>query len=89
MRHLAFAAVVILWVAFAAALFFSQSSIHDVFAWFKDRSLVIQIPLGVLFLPWLIGMWVWETSWHVAARSILVTGVAWANVYAFWPRKAG
>ena len=87
MEVIAFGVVLILWIAFGAALFFSQSSIHDIWAWFKDQSLVFQIPLGILFLPWLIGMWIWESSWPIAARSLLVGGLAWGNVYAFWPWK--
>jgi protein-S-isoprenylcysteine O-methyltransferase Ste14 len=82
-----FAVVVVLWVTFAGALFFSQSSIHDMWAWFKDQSLVLQVPLGILFLPWLIGVWIWESSWPVAARGVLVGGLAWANLYAFSPWK--
>jgi hypothetical protein len=82
-----FAVMVALWIAFAGALFFSQSSIHDLWAWFKDQSLVLQVPLGILFLPWLIGMWIWESSWPAAARGVLVGGLAWLNVYAFSPWK--
>ena len=81
------AIVVILWVAFAAAVFFSQSSIHEIWAWFKDQSFWMQLPLGILFLPWLIGMWIWETSWPLAARGALVGALAWANVYTFSPWK--
>jgi hypothetical protein len=55
-----FAIVVVLWTVFAGALFFSQSSIHEMWAWFKGQLVVLQVPLGILFLPWLIGMWIWR-----------------------------
>lgn len=55
MEIIAFAAVVVLWIGFAALLFFSQSSIDDTWIWFKDQSLVVQIPPGALFLPWVVG----------------------------------
>ncbi len=87
MEIVGFTVVVVLWMTFAAALALSQSSIHDIWAWFRDRSLIVQIPLGLLFLPWLVGMWIWERSWPVAARGLLVGGLAWANVYAFSPWK--
>lgn len=87
MEVVAFAVVVLLWVAFAALVVLSQSSIDDAWTWFKDQSLVVQIPLGFLFLPWVVGAWIWESSWPVAARGVLVVGVAWANVYTFSPWK--
>jgi hypothetical protein len=86
MEVVVFAAVVVLWIVFAALLFFSQSSIDDTWTWFKEQSLLVQVPLGILFLPWVIGTWIWEGSWPVA-RSVLVAGIAWANVYTFSPWK--
>ena len=88
MEIIAFAAVVVLWVGFAVLLFFSQSSIDNAWTWFKDQSLVVQVPLGFLFLPWAVGMWIWESSWPFAARGLLVGGIAWANLYSFFPWKA-
>lgn len=83
-----FAVVLVLWIAFAGALFFSQSSIHDMWAWFTEQTLWLQVPLGILFLPWVIGMWIWESSWPVIARGVLVGGLGWGTVYAFFPWKA-
>lgn len=74
MEVIAFAAVVVLWIGFAALLLFSQSSIDDTWTWFKDQSLVLQVPLGFLFLPWVVGAWIWESPWPVAARGALVAG---------------
>ena len=45
-----FGVVVALWLGFAAALLFSQSSIHEAWEWFKGLSLIAQVPLGILFL---------------------------------------
>lgn len=83
-----FGVVVALWLGFAAMLLFSQSTIHEAWIWFKDLSLIAQIPLGILFLPWLIGMWIWESSWPTVARGLLVSGLAWANMWTFFPWKA-
>lgn len=76
-----------LWAVFALALVVSQQSIDQVWTWFTDQSLLLQVPLGILFLPWVIGMWIWETSWPVVARGVLVGGIAWANLYSFFPWK--
>ena len=83
-----FLVAVALWSPFAVALFFSQSSVDELWVWFKGHSLVLQVPLGILFLPWLIGMWIWESTWSLAARSALVVRIAWANLYSFFPWKS-
>ena len=57
-----FTVVVILWIAFGAALVVSQSSIQETWQWFRGLPLVGQVPLGILFLPLVAGMWIWETS---------------------------
>ena len=80
-----FTMVALFWMAFAGAVLFSQSSIHDVWQWFKDQNLLLQASLGFLFLPWVVGMWIWETSWPVIWRGLLAGGVAWASIYAFFP----
>jgi hypothetical protein len=77
-----------LWVVFALVLLLSQQSIDQVWAWFKDQTLLLQVPVGIMFLPWVIGMWIWESSWPFAARGLLVGGIAWANLYSFFPSKA-
>lgn len=87
MEIIAFAVVVMLWVGFASLLFLSQSSVDDAWIWFKDQSLVVQVPVGLLFLPWVVGAWIWESSWPLAARGLFVGGVAWANIYTFSPWK--
>jgi hypothetical protein len=54
-----FTVVLGLWIAFIATFFFPKASIRDIRAWFNEQSLVLQVPLGILFLPWVIGMWIW------------------------------
>lgn len=80
-----FATVAALWAAFAAAVLLSPSSIDGIWRWFKTRPPIVRVALGILFLPWVAGMWIWEASWPIAARGVLVGGIAWANVYAFSP----
>jgi hypothetical protein len=87
MEIVAFSAMIVLWIGFAVLLFFSQSSIDNMWTWFKDRSVVVQVPLGFLFLPWVAGTWIWESSWPLVARGMLVAGVACANIYTFSPWK--
>jgi hypothetical protein len=67
---------------FALALVVSQQSIDQIWTWFTDQSLLLQVPLGILFLPWVVGMWIWESSWPLVARGALVGGEAEALQFA-------
>ena len=83
-----FVVFALLWVAFGAALVWSQGSLDDAWQWLRDLPLPIQGVVWVLFLPVTIGLWVWETSWPVLVRLVLVLGVAGWNLLMFMPRVA-
>jgi hypothetical protein len=76
----------VIWIAFAVALVWSQGSLDA--AWQSIRSL----PLGVqgvvwlLFLPVMLGLWIWETTWPLVIRLSLVVGIAGWNLLVFLPR---
>ena len=53
---------------------------------FRSWPLVIQFAIGLLILPVILGLWIWETSWPWLLRLILVLGLAWVTVYTFFPR---
>jgi hypothetical protein len=81
-----FAIFAIVWVAFAAGLIFSQGSVDQAWQAIRDLPLVVQILVWVLFLPVMIGLWVWETSWPLIVRLMLVVGIAGWNLFMFLPR---
>ena len=82
----AFGIFALLWLAFAAALIWSQGSLDQAWAWFGDLPLILQAVVGLLFLPVVVGLWIWETAWPEVVRLALVGGVALANLYLFLPR---
>ena len=83
----AFTVLTLLWLAFIAALLFNQEILDTTWQSFRSWPLVVQIPVGLLVLPVIAGLWIWETSWPLLLRLILVAGLAWVTVYAFFPRK--
>jgi ABC-type amino acid transport system permease subunit len=83
---LAFVVFGALWIAFAAALVASQGSLDATWEWIRSLPLVVQIVLWLLFLPVVIGLWAWETDWPVAARLLVVAGLAVWTLYMFLPR---
>lgn len=83
----AFAVLTLLWLAFATALLFNREMLDTTWQSFRSWPLVVQIIVGLLVLPVVAGLWIWETSWPLLLRLILVAGLAWVTVYTFFPRK--
>jgi ABC-type amino acid transport system permease subunit len=76
----------IIWIAFAAGLVVSQGSVDQAWQTIRELPLIVQIVVWVLFLPVMVGLWVWETSWPLIVRLVLVAGVAGWNLFMFLPR---
>src|SRR5688572_5347691 len=83
----AFAVLTLLWIAFVAALLFNRVMLDTVWQSFRSWPFVVQLIVGLLVLPVVLGLWIWETSWPLWLRLILVVGLAWVTVYTFFPRK--
>lgn len=76
------------WGAFGVALVTSQGSLDQAWQAIRDLPLVLQIVVWILFLPVMIGFWVWETTWSLFVRLLLVIGVAGWNLLVFLPKTA-
>lgn len=76
-----------LWGAFIALAISSPETLNDLWSWAGDLWWPVQIAVWVLFLPWMIGLWVWQADWSFAARMavIVVIAVGWSA--ASFPRK--
>jgi hypothetical protein len=83
----AFAIFAILWVAFAVAVVASQGSLDATWEWIRGLPIIIQAVVWLLFLPVVAGLWIWETGWPLAARLVLVGGLAVATLFVFAPRS--
>jgi hypothetical protein len=82
----AFGIFVFLWAAFAVGIVASQGSVDATWEWIRGLPIVIQALVWLLFLPVVAGLWIWETGWPLAARLVLVGGLAVATLYIFAPR---
>ena len=83
----AFTVLTLLWLGFAAAVLFNRDMLDTVWHSFRSWPLVIQLVVGLLVLPVVLGLWIWETSWSLWLRLILVLGLAWVTIYTFFPKK--
>ena len=84
----AFVILGVLWLGFAAALLFNQAILDSVWQSFRAMPWPVQGVLWLLVLPVTAGLWIWETSWPLWLRLVLVIGLGWVTIYTFFPRKA-
>jgi hypothetical protein len=81
-----FAIFAAIWVAFGAALIWSQGSIDAAWQAIRELPILVQGVVWLLLLPVMLGLWVWETTWPLALRLLLVIGIGGWNLMVFLPR---
>ena len=75
-----------LWAAFAIGVIGSQSSVDEVWQTIGSWPLIIQVAAWIIVLPVMAGLWIWETTWPLVLRVVLVVGLAGWNLMIFLPR---
>lgn len=76
----------VIWVAFGVALIWSQGSLDTAWQAIRSLPLIVQGIVWLLFLPVMLGLWIWETTWPLILRLLLVAGIAGWNLLIFLPR---
>jgi hypothetical protein len=75
-----------LWVGFAIALVVNREWLDLLWNWVRALPAVAKIIVWVLFLPIMVGLWIWESSWPVLGQLLAFAGiVVWTllAVYSF------
>ena len=83
---IAFVLFAVLWVGFGIALVTSQGSLDAAWQWVRALPLVVQGVVWILFLPVLAALWIWETTWPIVLRLVLVAGLAGWSLLIFLPK---
>lgn len=81
-----FVVFALIWVAFGAGLIWSQGSSDAAWQAIRGLPLLVQAVVWLMFLPVMVAMWIWETTWPFAVRLLLVVGIAGWNLLIFLPR---
>lgn len=76
----------LIWVAFGVGIVFSQGSVDQVWEAIRGLPLLVQALIWLLLLPVMVGLWVWESSWPMLVRLIVVIGVAGWSLLIFLPK---
>ena len=88
MRRLFFIVMVGLWGAFIALAFrLARDPQRASGGWTGDLWWPLQIAVWVLFLPWMIGLLVWQADWSFAARMAVIVVLALGWSAASFPRR--
>jgi hypothetical protein len=82
-----FIVLTVLWLGFAAALLFNPALLDAAWQMFRGLPIVAQLGIGLLLLPLVLGLWLWQTPWPLWIRLVLVVGLAWVTIYTFLPKQ--
>ena len=76
----------VVWAAFGAGLIWSQGSVDAAWQAIRDLPLILQLVIWLLFLPVMVSLWIWETTWPLVVRLVLIIGIGGWNLLIFLPR---
>jgi hypothetical protein len=80
--------VVGLWLAFGVTLLIDSGRVDALWDRLRDWPLVVEGVVWLLFLPWVVAIWVWQSGWPLVARLAVDAGLAVATLFAFLPRRS-
>jgi len=64
-----------LWVGLAIALVVNREWLDLLWNWVQALPSVAEIIVWVLFLPIMVGLWIWESSWPDLVRLLAFAGI--------------
>lgn len=82
-KGILFVVFALIWAAFGVALIWSQGGLDAAWQWVRDLHWLAQGLVWLLFLPVMLGLWIWETSWSVVLRVALVVSLAGWTLLVF------
>ena len=64
-----------LWVGFAIALVVNREWLDLLWNWVGALPSVAKFIVWVIFLPIMVGLWIWESSWPALVRLLAFAGI--------------
>ena len=78
------AVIVAGWIAFAYLAFAAPGGLDAAWSWVRAQLLLVQIAMWLFLLPWMIGLWLWQTSLAPWMRVLLIAGLALGTLLLSW-----
>lgn len=82
-KTLAFFICVFLWFMVGLGVIFAPEAINAFWESVRELPWWLEGAIWLLTLPWMIGLWIWQSPWDLWLRFLLVVGVALANLVSF------
>lgn len=76
----------VLWLALMAAIALAPATVDELWGSLRQRPLAIQALIWLLFLPIMIGVWIWRRPWAPLIRLTLLVALGAWNLFLFFPR---
>ena len=68
----------ILWVGFALALIVNRDWLDSLWHWVGALPIVVEVIIWLVFLPIMVGLWTWVSSWTTLITVLAIVGlVVW------------
>ncbi len=64
-----------LWVGFAVALVVNREWLDLVWNWVQALPIVLRVIVWVVFLPVMVGLWIWQSSWPIYGQLLGLAGI--------------
>ena len=74
----------ILWVGFVIALVVNREWLDVLWNWVQALPLVPKIIVWMVFLPVMVGLWIWESSWSALGNLLGFAGIVGWTLVAVW-----
>lgn len=65
----------VLWAGFVIALFVNREWLDMLWNWVQALPSVAKTTVWVLFLPNMVALWIWESSWSGLVRLLAFAGI--------------
>jgi hypothetical protein len=77
-----FTLMVGMWSAFFTLLLAAPDTLQEIWDWLTGLSLVAEVVMWILILPWALALAVWQSSWGDWQRLLVMAllGAAWTGI---------
>ena len=82
-----FAVFAAIWISLGVGLVWRAETVDEAWRTIGAMRWIVQGVAWILLLPVMIGLWIWESSWPVLVRVLLVVGIGGWNLLVFLPRS--